>query len=62
MAPSLLRRLTRGAIEVPFIQGPCAPDVYLAQHSVVHRLQNGTSLDPDFVEQLTVFPASGLGA
>ena len=58
LAPSLLQRLTRGAAEVPFIQGPCAPDVYLAQHSVVHRLQNGTSLDPDFVEETMVSAAA----
>lgn len=58
LAPSLLRRLTRGATELPFIQGPCAPDVYLAQHSVVHRLQSGTRLDPDFVEETIVSVAA----
>jgi AraC family transcriptional regulator len=54
LAPRLLERLTRGEAALPFLQGPCAPDVYLAQHSVVHRLQNGTRLDPDFVEETIV--------
>jgi AraC family transcriptional regulator len=51
LTPGLLERLTHGATELPFIQGPCSPDVYLAQHSAVHRLQSGTRLDPDFVEE-----------
>jgi AraC family transcriptional regulator len=58
LAPRLLERLTGGEAALPFLQGPCAPDVYLAQHSVVHRLQTGTPLDPDFVEETTVSVAA----
>jgi AraC family transcriptional regulator len=58
LAPRLLARLAGGAQALPFLQGPCAPDVYLAQHSVVHRLQNGTQLEPDFVEETFVSAAA----
>lgn len=58
LAPRLVERLTRGGAALPFLQGPCAPDVYFAQHSLVHRLQTGTPLDPDFVEETIVSVAA----
>jgi AraC family transcriptional regulator len=57
LAPRLVERLTGGA-DLPFLQGPCAPDLYFAQHSLVHRLQTGTRLDPDFVEETIVSAAA----
>jgi AraC family transcriptional regulator len=58
LAPRLLARLTGSDVSLPFLQGPCAPDVYLAQHSLVRRLQKGTHLDPDFVEETFVSVAA----
>jgi AraC family transcriptional regulator len=58
LAPRLVERLTRGASALPFLQGPCTPDVYFAQHSLVHRLQSGTRLDADFVEETIVSVAA----
>jgi AraC family transcriptional regulator len=51
LAPSVVERLTGGSRELPFLHGPCAPSAYLAQHSVVHRLQSRVPLAPDFVEE-----------
>jgi AraC-like DNA-binding protein len=50
LAPRLLERLT-GGDALPFLQGPCAPEAYLAQHAVVHHLRSGNAVDPDFVEE-----------
>lgn len=51
LEPRLVERLSGGAGRLPFLHGPCAPSAYLAQHSLVHRLRTGTTLDDDFVEE-----------
>lgn len=39
------------AHELPFVQGPCPPEAFLAQHEVVRHLRTADRVNPDFVEE-----------
>jgi AraC-like DNA-binding protein len=50
-SPRLLETLTRGAATLPFVQGPCAPEAFLAQHEVVRHLRTSSDVNGEFVEE-----------
>jgi AraC family transcriptional regulator len=36
---------------LPFVQGPCSPEAFLAQHEVVRHIRTADRINPDFVEE-----------
>lgn len=50
-SPRVLETLTRGSNALPFVQGPCRPEAFLAQHEVVRHLRTADPVNADFVEE-----------